>query len=65
MYMTQHKALERVHEEQKSAVVEAQHALQEVKDRREQIEEENDKMREEIAAWYACDTCTHIMCTCT
>ena len=33
-------------------MVEAQHALQEAKGRREQIEQDNDRMREEITAWY-------------
>ena len=49
---SQLKGLEQAHKEQVSAVEEVRRSLQEVKDRKEQIEQDNDKTREEIAAWY-------------
>ena len=49
---TQCELLDKTHEEQKIAVTEAQKALQKAKDRREEMEREIDRMRDEIAAWY-------------
>ena len=57
MYMylnTQCEVLDKAHEEQKAAVTEAQQALHKAKDRREEMEQDTDRMREEIAAWYSC-----------
>lgn len=45
------KVLQDALSEQKKSVAEAQRALQEAKNTKEQIEQDNDRMTEEIAAW--------------
>lgn len=54
---TQCEVLQKAHDEQKIAVTAAQKALQKAKDRREEMEREIDRMRDEIAAWYKCNMC--------
>ena len=51
-FNTQCEVLDKAHEEQKIAVTEAQKALQKAKDKREEMEQEIDRMKDEIAAWY-------------